>query len=94
MGARKIEETINAGIEDLRDTVRSYFDKGYNHIVTITGIDVGENIRLLYHMANMYGDLVHIATETSKKSLKVPTIIDIIPGAYIYEMEVHDLFGV
>lgn len=94
MGARKIEETINAGIEDLRDTVRSYFSKGYNHIVTITGIDVGENIRLLYHMANMEGDLVHIATETSKKSLKVPTIIDIIPGAYIYEMEVHDLFGV
>jgi len=47
--------------------------------------------------------IYHIASKTALLSLKVPvpkedpvlpTIVDLIPGAALYEREVHDLFGV
>src|SRR5208283_3603338 len=62
-------------------------------ITAITGLDLGANIGLLYHTHTakcFYG----IRAEVPKENPKIQTIIDIIPGAALHELEVADLVGV
>jgi len=62
-------------------------------ISTITGIDVGENIEINYHFWSGKTE-VTIRTEIPKSKPEIDTITDIVPGASLYEREVHDLLGV
>ncbi len=62
-------------------------------ISTITGIDVGEDIEINYHFWCGKAE-VTIRTAIPKSKPEIETITDIIPGASLYEREVHDLLGV
>jgi NADH:ubiquinone oxidoreductase subunit C len=81
--------------EFLRDLI-SFLIKEYDlrHLSTITGVDLGEEIELLYHFAYKHSIEITIGIKVPKSSLKVPTITDLIPGAIFYEKEVHDMLGV
>lgn len=69
-------------------------DLGFKHLSTITGVDLGETIELIYHLAYKGSIELSLGITVEKKNPNVPTITDIIPGAILYEREVHDLFGV
>jgi NADH:ubiquinone oxidoreductase subunit C len=60
---------------------------------TITGLDLGQNIGIIYHF---YRDRVSIQVKTSvpKTQPIAASIVDIVPGAILYEMEIHDMLGV
>jgi len=60
---------------------------------TITGIDLGETIEINYHFWCGKAE-VTIRTNVPKSKPEIETITDIIPGASLYEREVHDLLGV
>jgi len=62
-------------------------------ISTITGIDLGETIEINYHFWCGKAE-VTIRTNLSKSKPEIETITDIVPGASLYEREVHDLLGV
>jgi NADH:ubiquinone oxidoreductase subunit C len=63
------------------------------HLSTITGLDSGESIDVIYHFWK--GDVIaSIKTSVPKSNMHAPSIIEIVPGAILYEMEVHDMFGV
>ncbi len=62
-------------------------------VTAITGLDLGANIGLLYHI-HTAKDFFGICTEVPKENPKIQTIIDIIPGAALHELEVADLLGV
>jgi len=62
-------------------------------ISTITGIDMGETIEINYHLWCGKAE-VTIRTHVPKSKPEIETITDIIPGASLYEREVHDLLGV
>ena len=62
-------------------------------VTAITGLDLGANIGLLYHTHTAKG-FFGICTEVPKENPKIQTIIDIIPGAALHELEVADLLGV
>jgi Ni,Fe-hydrogenase III large subunit len=62
-------------------------------ISAITGLDLGANIGVLYHVRTSNAFLT-IRAEVPKGNPKIQTITDIIPGAVFHEMEVADLLGV
>lgn len=65
----------------------------YNHLITITCIDHGNEFELCYHLSN--GPLIiTVRTKLPYSQLIIPTITDLAPGASLYEREIHDLFGV
>ncbi|RLF25121.1 MAG: hypothetical protein DRN15_00225 [Thermoprotei archaeon] len=76
-------------VRRLRDNVEA------QHVVTITGIDTGENIELLYHLwSPKVKSLITVRTTVPRDSPSIRSIVDLIPGATLYEREVHDMLGV
>jgi len=66
----------------------------FTHLSTITGVDLGENIEVIYHLSREGAIMLSAKLAVSKKTPNVSTITGLIPGAVLYEREVHDLFGV
>jgi NADH:ubiquinone oxidoreductase subunit C len=66
---------------------------GVHHLSTITGLDLGQNIGIIYHFSHdKY--TVHVKTLVPKSNPTATSIVEIIPGAILYEMEIHDMLGV
>ena len=85
---------IRISREKLRESVKRLAElEGFSHLSTITGVDTGSEIELIYHLSHRDA-LVSLRVLVSKEAVAVPTIVDLIPGASLYEREVHDLFGV
>lgn len=82
---------------DKKDLVEAigFLKKNFNfcHLSTISGVDLGENFEVLYHLANENCSLT-VRTLTPRNDPKVPSITGVIPGATIYEREIHDMFGI
>lgn len=80
--------------EKLKDAIRKLIkSKGYSHILTLTGVDIGDEIEIIYHMIHK-GLTLSLRTRVSKENPVLPTIVDLVPGSVLYEREVHDLLGV
>lgn len=63
------------------------------HLSTITGLDLGDGIGLDYQFSES-NRIIAIRAVVPKRSLEVETCTTTIPGAILYEMEIHDMFGV
>jgi len=90
--ARRMFITINKTDfwKSMKELVES---EGFKHLSAITGIDIGSKIEVIYHLIR--GDLLlSLKVKTLKKNPVLPSIVKLIPGAILYEREVHDLFGV
>jgi NADH-quinone oxidoreductase subunit C len=67
---------------------------GFFQLCTITGTQTDDNlIELLYHF-DKAGAILTLRVLLPEKEQAIPTISDIIPGALLYEREIHDLYGV
>ena len=78
--------------------VKQFISKLWNdgitrRLSTITGLDLGQKIGIMYNFWQNK-DKLHVRTTVLKTDPKAVSIIDIIPGAILYEMEIHDMFGV
>lgn len=69
-------------------------DLEFKHLSTITGSDLGEELELIYHLAHKGSIELSLRLTIPESNLVVPTIIAFIPGAVLYEREVHDMLGV
>jgi len=79
----------------LKDAVKYLVkDLKFKHLSTITGVDLGEKIEVIYHLTHKGSIVLSIRLTVSEKNPSVPTVTDLIPGAVLYEREVHDLLGV
>jgi len=63
------------------------------HLSTITGIDVGECIGIIYHFA-VEGCQLNVRCLVPKGEDRIDSITPVVPAAVLYEREVHDLLGV
>ncbi|MCB4792249.1 MAG: NADH-quinone oxidoreductase subunit C [Elusimicrobia bacterium] len=63
-------------------------------LCTITGLDQGDTIGLVYHLAANDGMMLNIETSIPKNNPVIRTITDIYPSATLYERELEDLLGV
>mgnify|MGYP000002780380 FL=1 len=85
---------VNIEKKDLKRVIRRLMQmKNYTHLSTITALDVGSMIEVIYHVA-FTDALVSVKVQTSKDEPIIPSIVDLIPGVALYEREIHDLFGV
>ena len=75
-------EAVSLLLKNVEDTILS----------TITGVDLGSEIELNYHIA--CEGTVTLKNRIPKGKPVTKTITDILPGANLYEREVHDLLGV
>jgi NADH:ubiquinone oxidoreductase subunit C len=68
-------------------------DMSIRHLMTITGLDLGQNIGIIYHFSHDRDNL-HVRTLVPKTNATAVSILEIVPGAILYEMEIHDMVGV
>ena len=88
---RRVFITVNPNA--LTEVMAYVAQKGYRHVSTITGLDLGQTLGVVYHLVE--GNVVlSLKTNVPKDDPKLPSIVSIIPGAELYEREVHDLFGI
>lgn len=64
------------------------------HLSTITGVDLGEEIEVIYHFSRDGAVELSLKVRVPKNKPVLPTITDITPGVALYEREVHDILGV
>lgn len=87
LGMRVSPERTNDALRILSDSLR------VKHLSTITGLDDGEAVEIDYQFS--HGDkIIVVKTSVPKTDPKIQTCTNVIPGAILYEMEVHDMFGV
>jgi NADH-quinone oxidoreductase subunit C len=68
-------------------------DASIRQLSTITGLDLGQNIGIIYHFSHDR-DTLHVKALIPKTQPTAESIVDIIPGAILYEMEIHDMLGI
>jgi NADH:ubiquinone oxidoreductase subunit C len=66
---------------------------GLYHLSTITGLDLGEEIGILYQFWQGKGFVV-VRTAVPKTAPKIQSISGTLPSAVLYEAEIQDLLGV
>ncbi len=78
---------------DINELMESLRDSGVYRIITISGVDVGEDIEIIYH-AESEGEAINLRTRVPKGNPEIETITKIFPGAELYEREVMEMLGV
>lgn len=85
---------VKVPVSKFRDIIRYLKDNfGFTHITTITAIDAGEEIEIIYHLFSQ-GVTLNLKTAIPMATAEIETITDILPGATLYEREAQDLMGV
>jgi membrane-bound hydrogenase subunit beta len=80
----RFREVFNYAIDELHFLI----------LCTITGLDDGERIAFIYHLADETGTIMNIQTSIPKQDPVLATVMDRFPAAEIYERELIDLLGV
>jgi membrane-bound hydrogenase subunit beta len=66
---------------------------GFTHLCTITGLDEGETLAFIYHLARPDGVVLCLKTAVPKTAPAIKTVTDLYAGATSYERELVDMFG-
>jgi len=91
--ARRVFARVEAG--SFKEALpRLLSDVKLDHLMTITGVDLGQDIELLYHFARDGKVAVTVGFKVSKENPTVKTVVDLVPGAVLYEREIHEMLGV
>ena len=91
--ARRISAEVTA--EKFTEVFESLIS-GFGFIIlcTITGLDDGETIGIMYHLARQDGILLNLKRSVPKTTPVVSTVMKYFPGSEIYERELVDMLGV
>jgi membrane-bound hydrogenase subunit beta len=65
----------------------------FSILATITGLDEGPTLGLIYHLAQENGIVLNLATSVPKDQPVLRTVTPYFPAAEAYEREVTDLLG-
>jgi len=90
-GDRRVSVDMGAG--DIKGAARALRRGGTARFVTLTAVDRGEDIELLYVLA-VGGTLVSLRTRIPKETSRTESVTDVLPGAELIEKEVSELFGI
>jgi NADH:ubiquinone oxidoreductase subunit C len=83
------------GVDSFKEAARyTILDLGFDHLSTITGIDLGGEVEVVYHLVLKGATALSLSVRAPKDNPAIPTISDIMPNAAIYEREVNDLVGI
>jgi len=88
-----MKEFEKTTLHDLKKKLEHLKNLGYTRIISISGIDSGPNIDIVYSFAKGKR-LVNIKTAVKKSRPELSTVTDIYPGAILYERELSEMLGV
>jgi NADH:ubiquinone oxidoreductase subunit C len=90
---RKGETIVEVDQSQIKNFIKCLVtETNARHLSTITGLDLDPNIGIIYHFW-YERNMIHVKTFVPKTAPTTLSIVDIIPGAILYEMEIHDMFG-
>jgi NADH:ubiquinone oxidoreductase subunit C len=85
---------ISVPKDDLLKTINILSNElNVQHLSTITGRDTSSEIEILYHFL-LKGVVITVRTSCSRDDPTVDTIVNIFPGAVLYERELKDILGI
>lgn len=90
---RKNRIALTSTKEGIQQTIKLLVENYDARLMTISAIDKGLDIELIYHMS-IKGIVINVKTEFPKEEPRISTITSIIPGANWIEREIMDLFGI
>ncbi|HUJ25781.1 MAG TPA: NADH-quinone oxidoreductase subunit C [Myxococcales bacterium] len=90
--ARRVFAEVPAGsLRAVLEVARE--ELGFDALCAITGLDEGESLAAIYHLACAHGTVLSLKTRVPRASPSLPTVTDLFPGAADYERELDDLLG-
>ncbi|MEM3547109.1 MAG: NADH-quinone oxidoreductase subunit C [Candidatus Bathyarchaeia archaeon] len=93
VSARNSRVSAKVDPSRVKDVIMALKKEGFTHLSAITGLEVEDGIELLYHLSKGRVILT-LSIKIPSNIAAVQSITDIIPGAALYEREIHDLLGV
>jgi len=85
---------VSIPAEDLKPVLTfAVRELGFGHLSTITGLDLEDRMEVIYHL-NDGETALSLKVPVWRDDPRLPTVVDILPGAALYEREVHELFGI
>jgi membrane-bound hydrogenase subunit beta len=97
-GRVRIPRARRIFVEAPAETVRAVFalavgELDFSILCTITGLDLGDNLGVIYHLARTSGVTLNLSTSVPKERPVLHTVTDYFPAADAYEREITDLLG-
>lgn len=90
--ARRIFITVDRSV--YKDVVKFLRGEiGITHLSTMSGVDAIDRFEVISHFSYK-GIVISVRGLIPKDSPEIDTISDVIPGAFFYEKEVHEMFGI
>ncbi|MGC8937216.1 MAG: NADH-quinone oxidoreductase subunit C [Candidatus Methanomethylicaceae archaeon] len=91
-GVRRISAVSDRGA--FKKALEALKKKGAEHISTITGVDLGNEILVIYHIDCGDGVVLNLRLTLSKEDPSLPTVTDLFPGAALYERDLMEMLGI
>lgn len=89
---RRITATTDK--DHYRDVLHDLRGRDIQHLVTISGVDLGKEIAVVYHIDCGGGALLNLKLNLDKRAPILHTVTDIFPGAILYERDLMEMLGV
>lgn len=67
---------------------------GCDRLITISAVDNGKTLELVYHLTGPHRSVISIVIELPRDKPEALTMSDILPPAGLYERQIHDLLGI
>jgi NADH:ubiquinone oxidoreductase subunit C len=69
-------------------------EQDFAFLCTITGLDMGDNFQVIYHLSDWKGIVLSLKLNTPRSKPVIQSVIPIFEGAVFYERELNSLFGI
>ena len=84
--------------EKIKAVLTHLFNRGYGFLASLHGVDYYPHeprLGVLYELLDMYNvDRISVKARVPTSDPRLPSIVDLFPGAEFPEREVYDMFGV
>jgi len=86
---------IEVNVENVVDMIRGWYKEDKYHYVTVNATDNGGNLTIDWIFSKYYdkNKLTVFRAENVSYDTKIPSIVSVVPSAWISEWELADLFG-
>lgn len=86
---------IEVNVENVVDMIKGWYKEDKYHYVTVNATDNGGNLTIDWIFSKYYdkNKLTVFRAENVSYDTKIPSIVSVVPSAWIAEWELADLFG-
>lgn len=67
---------------------------GFTSLCTVTGLDLGDQVQLIYHLADGLGVVLNLKENAPKADPVFDTATNLYQGGMLYELEARNLLGI